>query len=147
MMFNSILAGAFLIVLTVVVHATFMTSGLPFLLRRERASGTWLARHHSFLIAFTVLWFSLAHLVEITLWATTYMVFEQFPNFETALYFSAVTFTTLGYGDVVLDEAWRLLSSFEAINGIILVGWTTAIIIGVSRHVFAGHPAKTDGTP
>jgi hypothetical protein len=47
---------------------------------------------------------------------------------ETALYFSMVTFTTLGYGDITLPSDWRLLSSFEAANGIIMFGWSTAFV-------------------
>jgi hypothetical protein len=47
-----------------------------------------------------------------------------------------VTFTTLGYGDVVLDQQWRLLASFEAANGIIMFGWTTAIVMAVVHHVY-----------
>ena len=46
-----------------------------------------------------------------------------------------VTFTTLGYGDVLLDENWQLLASFEAANGMIMFGWTTAIIIAVVQRV------------
>jgi voltage-gated potassium channel Kch len=57
------------------------------------------------------------------------------PGFERALYFSIVTYTTLGYGDIVLDENWRLLSSFQAANGIIIFGWTTAVIIVAIRTV------------
>ena len=53
-----------------------------------------------------------------------------------------VTFTTLGYGDVLLDEEWRLLASFEAANGIIIFGWTTAIIIAiVQQQYFSKEPS------
>ena len=55
------------------------------------------------------------------------------PHFEEALYFSTVTYTTLGYGDVILDERWRLLGSFEAANGIVMFGWTTALIFVAIR--------------
>ena len=69
--------------------------------------------------------------VEVVLWATTYRLLpgNHLDSFEKATYFSMVTFTTLGYGDITLaDHQWRLLSGIEALNGILLVGWTTAFL-------------------
>ena len=54
------------------------------------------------------------------------------------LYFSVVTFTTLGYGDISLSADYRLLSGIEALNGIILVGWTTAMIFSVVQRIWRG---------
>ena len=54
---------------------------------------------------------------------------------ETALYFSTVTFTTLGYGDVTLDPEWRLLAAIQAANGTIMFGWTTAIVMAVIHRI------------
>jgi voltage-gated potassium channel Kch len=56
---------------------------------------------------------------------------------EEALYFSTVTFTTLGYGDVVLSPDWRLLSAFQSANGTIIVGWTTAMVFLAVRWIYA----------
>jgi len=69
-----------------------------------------------------------AALLEVSIWAAVYLLVGAMPALEPALYFSTVTFTTLGYGDLTLSESWRLLGSFEAANGIILIGWTTALI-------------------
>jgi voltage-gated potassium channel Kch len=66
--------------------------------------------------------------LEAVIWAWTYLAVGVFENFEPALYFSLVTFTTLGFGDVVLDPSWRVLSAIEAANGTIMFGWTTALI-------------------
>ncbi len=70
-------------------------------------------------------------------YAILYVVLGVLSGMEPALYFSTVTFTTLGYGDVVLDPRWRLLASFEAANGIIMFGWTTAIVIAAVQRVYA----------
>ena len=78
----------------------------------------------------------LASLIEVLVWAVVYLWLNAIQGVEQAFYFSMVTFTTLGYGDVVLDERWRLLASFEAANGIILFGWTTAIVIAVVHRVY-----------
>ena len=57
------------------------------------------------------------------------------PNIETALYFSTATFSTIGYGDVVLSSDWRLLGSLEGISGLLLIGWSTAYLVAAStRH-------------
>jgi hypothetical protein len=63
---------------------------------------------------------------------------DELATFEQAAYFSFVTFTTLGYGDITLSESWRLLSGIEALNGILLVGWTTAMIFTVVQRIWQG---------
>ena len=78
----------------------------------------------------------LASIIEVLVWAVTYLVLNAIQGVEKAFYFSMVTFTTLGYGDIVLEERWRLLASFEAANGIIMFGWTTAIVMAVIHHVY-----------
>ena len=77
-----------------------------------------------------------ASVLEVLVWALTYLALNAIEGFERAFYFSMVTYTTLGYGDVVLIERWRLLSSFEAANGIIMFGWTTAIVIAAVQHLY-----------
>ena len=78
----------------------------------------------------------LVSLIEVIVWALPYLAFGAIEEVEKAVYFSMVTYTTLGYGDVLLDENWRLLASFEAAIGIIMFGWTTAIVMHTIRHVF-----------
>ena len=77
-------------------------------------------------------------LVEVLLWAAAYLALHAIEGFEKAVYFSMVTFTTLGYGEIVLDERWRLLASFEAANGIIMFGCTAAIVIASVQRVYFG---------
>jgi voltage-gated potassium channel Kch len=89
-----------------------------------------------YLVSGVVILMFLASLLEVLVWAVTYLTLNAIQGFERALYFSMVTFTTLGYGDVVLAEQWRLLSSFEAANGIIMFGWTTAIVIAAVQRIY-----------
>jgi hypothetical protein len=95
----------------------------------------------------TVLFMVFLHFVEILMWAAAYMLVaaEEFDTVEAAIYFSAVTFTTLGYGDITLSSHWRLLSGFEAIGGIVLIGWTTAFIYAVLQRMWASYMATTGG--
>ena len=74
------------------------------------------------------------HTIEIELWAAAYLFLlppDVLATVEEASYFSFVTFTTLGYGDITLDEPLRIMSGIEAMNGILLVGWSTAMLFAV----------------
>ncbi len=78
------------------------------------------------------------HLIQASLWALVYMYLPgitEFQTFEKSLYFSLVTFTTLGYGDITISSANRVLSGLEAINGITLIGWSTAFMFSVFQQV------------
>ena len=72
----------------------------------------------------------------MAVWAATYLSIDAIEGLEKAIYFSMVTYTTLGYGDVLLDENWRVLASYQAANGIIMFGWTTAIVMYAIRNVY-----------
>ena len=87
------------------------------------------------MVSGTVLIVFLVSLVEVLIWGCTYLVLNAIEGLEKAVYFSLVTFITLGYGDVLLDERWQLLAAFEAANGIIMFGLTTAIIMAVVQRV------------
>jgi len=87
-----------------------------------------------FAVTFTVLIIFMVITVDIWAWALTYYQILHVPELKTledAVYFSTVTFTTLGYGDIVLKDDWRVLSGIEAANGIILLGWSTAFLFDV----------------
>lgn len=84
------------------------------------------------LMVLTVLGIFGIHALQIWVWAISYWVIGALPDFQTALYFSTVTFSTLGYGDVVLDQTWRILGALEGIAGFIHIGWSTAYLISAS---------------
>ena len=76
-----------------------------------------------------------AHLVEIAVWAVLFMVCGEFPAFAMACYHSAVNYTTLGYGDVVMTASWKFLGPLEAANGMLLFGVSTALVFAVIQRV------------
>ncbi len=76
--------------------------------------------------------FMLIAMVQIALWAAVFMLCGQFADFEEAFYHSAVNFTTLGYGDVVMPAPWRILGPIEALNGILLLGLSSATLFSVT---------------
>ena len=78
-----------------------------------------------------VLYASLAHLIEIAFWGGLFMICREFTDFGTAFYHSAVNYTSLGYGDVIMTPSWRLLGPVETANGTLLFGVSTAMIFAV----------------
>ena len=84
------------------------------------------------LILFVVLGLLAMHAVEIWTYAAAYLAVGALPDLETALYFSTTSFTTLGYGDIVLGRNWRLFGAIEGANGLLLFGWSTAFLFSVS---------------
>jgi hypothetical protein len=79
-----------------------------------------------------------AHLVEIVLWATAFRAISEIATFEKAFYFSAQNYTTLGYGDIVPSDRWRLLGPLEAINGLLLFGLSTAVMFAALSRLVSG---------
>lgn len=138
-MLQQILIGGFLIVATVVVHAVCLEFILKIALAVELEIQ---AKWRSIYFSLTVLGVSLAHVLEIWLWAVLYYFLDEIPTFEAALYFSTSSFTTVGFGDITLSEEWRLLSSLESVNGMILFGWSTAFIFACVRRTYL-HVYKT----
>jgi hypothetical protein len=90
---------------------------------------------------FFIIGFMAAHIIEIVLWAAAYRLAGELQSFEEAVYFSAVTFATIGYGDVTLSSEWRLASAVEGVNGILLFGWTTAFLFKVSEFLWVSRGA------
>ena len=78
----------------------------------------------------------LLHLIQTSLWAVFYYTQNLFSDFETSLYFSMVSFTTIGYGDVLLPRRWRLLGVIEGFSGVLLCGISTAFIFAAINAVF-----------
>lgn len=87
-------------------------------------------------LAGLVVMMSIAASIESGMWAGFYVLTGALDTLDDALYFSLVTFTTLGYGDVTLHGQWRSFSAMEAVNGVILFGWTTALIVAASQRLF-----------
>ena len=88
-------------------------------------------------ILFIVIGLFTLHSAQIWIYALTYLVLGEFGSLETALYFATSAFTTVGFGDIVISEKWRMLSAAESANGFLLIGWSTAFLVSVSARVRA----------
>jgi len=88
------------------------------------------------------LFLTLLHITHALVWAIWIEAIPKtaadFSSFGDAFYYSVVTFTTLGYGDITISSEWRMLSGFEAINGIMLIGWSTALMYSLIQGIFKG---------
>ena len=76
------------------------------------------------------------HMIQTSIWAVFYYTQNLFSDFETSLYFSTVSFTTIGYGDVLLPRRWRLLGVIEGFSGVLLCGVSTAFMFAVVNAMF-----------
>ncbi|WP_163338490.1 potassium channel family protein [Desulfopila sp. IMCC35008] len=135
MLFNVAIAIV-MIVITTVVHSAGMMLSIRLIKLKPGMLRDQLLHRRAFGVAAIVIIMFCFSLLEVLLWAIPYLAFGAVKGFEEAVYFSMVTYTTLGYGDIVLAEQWRLLTSFEAANGIIMFGWTTAIVMAVIKKAY-----------
>ena len=123
---------------TVVVHLT----GLSFLIAATNRHARRLQSERAFVLQALVLvgvsfgLFTL-HSIEIWSYAILYRGLGATRSFEDALYFSTATYATIGYGDLTLSKAWRVLGAIEGANGVILLGWSTAFFVSVVARIRA----------
>jgi hypothetical protein len=104
---------------------------------RTRYSGEGFWKNVAIMIVITLV-MAAAHLMEIVLWAAAFWASSEISTFEKAFYFSAQNYTTLGYGDIVLSDRWRLLGPLEAINGLLLFGLSTAVMFAALSRLVSG---------
>jgi ion channel len=133
-MLAKVLLAWILVAVCVVTHAAGVTSAMRWV-RRHPASSQ---RFWVWMGLFIRLagWIILLHLAEIAVWAALYAYQGAMPDLTSALYFSAVTYTTTGYGDLVLPPDWRLAGAVEALTGILMCGWSTGFFFAIVSRMF-----------
>ena len=126
--------GCVMIASLVVVQAAAITAILD-LVRRQVPRGDARAHWVHSVGVFTraLLLIVAAQLVQVAAWAALFIGCGEFDDFSTAFYHSAVNFTTLGYGDIVMSRAWRLLGPLEAAAGMLMFGVSTAVLFAVTQ--------------
>ena len=132
-MLRQYLVGAAASVCNITIHALVMVT----VIRVVRVVDEWAtARQTLRLIAVmiaTVTVLMIAHLAEVLVWSLIYVMTSTAPDGADIIYFAFVNYTTLGYGDVTPVERWHLLGPMTAMNGVLLFGWSTAVIFEVLR--------------
>jgi len=141
-MVTRLLVGCCLMAFCVTIHA----AGMTWALRNLRQSVLPLERRfwlNTGLFVAVAVWIVLLHLIEISAWAAAYVWNGALPDLPSALYFSAVTYTTTGYGDLVLPKEWRLDGGIEALTGILMCGWSTGFFFAMVNRLHDQHTRTT----
>lgn len=128
--------GAVVILCTIMIHALPLTATVNFVRHEKKlgrvGTGFWMDIG---IVARAILYALAAHLMEIALWAVLYVACGEFRDFGTAYYHSAVNYTSLGYGDLIMSPSWKLLGPLETANGMLLFGVSTAMIFAVIQRL------------
>jgi hypothetical protein len=133
-MFDQLLAGGATSLLNLVIHALIMGGVVKVLIGMSgRGSTTPQFLQYTVVIVAAGSVLFAGHFLEVLLWAFTYAAVGAAPPGTDLIYFALGNYTTLGYGDVLPLEHWRLLGPMTALNGIMLIGWSTALIFAILR--------------
>lgn len=127
-MLLNLLVGLPVMLFCLLLQAIFVTVCLRQYVRfrhAQPAESQWL---NILLLSMVMLLMLLSNFVQMAIWATLFMLLDEFDEFAIALYHSAVNFATLGYGDIVMSSRWRLLGPLEAANGILMFGVSTSVM-------------------
>jgi len=138
-MISKFLIAWCLLALTVTIHAAGLSTVLTRASSRRSDTRFWPVTGVLVRVAW---WLVLLHLAEIAVWALFYWWQKCLPDAESSFYFSGVTYTTLGYGDLVLPQEWRLLGPVEGLTGILMCGLSTGFFFAVLSKLLAPQSAS-----
>lgn len=135
-MLRQLLIGGVVSMVNIAIHALFMGMVIS---AARKAGGTKATGQLAMAVVMvaTVSIIMIAHTLEVMVWALAYHILDAAPPAARLVYFAFVNYTTLGYGDVVPVERWQLLGPIAAMNGILMFGWSTAVIFEVLRRALA----------
>jgi hypothetical protein len=131
-MLNEVAVAFTIVAICVVIHATVLLVFAEWIIvRRPIIQEQRRIIHHALLLIVVFAVIISLHLTETALWAAFYYWQHLFADYETSLYFSLICYTTIGFGDVVLPQRWRLLGAVEGVSGVLLCGLSTAFIFAI----------------
>ena len=131
-MLSEISVAALIVALCLLLHVAGLLLMAEWLLsRREFLEQSGARMRYAIVLVLLFLGIMLLHVLETSMWAVFYYSRALFKDFETSLYFSLTSYTTIGYGDVLLPQRWRLLGAIEGVTGVLFCGISTAFIFAV----------------
>ena len=135
--------GSAAVICTILIHALPLSATIAFVRREKKLGHLGLSFWKDMgVVTRTILYAFVAHLIEMALWAALFMICGEFSDFTTAYYHSAVNYTSLGYGDIIMSPTWRLLGPLETADGMLLFGVSTAMIFAVIQRLVEARYAE-----
>lgn len=141
--------GSFIVVGNMVIQIAAMIFVIRLLIsamEMNKASAHGLASQ-TLSLSTVVLVLFVGHVFQFAIWAALFVYLGEFDSYATAFYFSAVNFTSLGYGDIVMSETWRLLGPLEAANGVLMFGLSAGAILSLINWMLKRHRPKYMNPP
>jgi hypothetical protein len=131
-----LLVGAIVSVINIMIHALVTVAAIGIARAAALRYTAWPKLHLMGVMVTTASVLMVAHTLEVFVWALAYAIVGAAPAGSDILYFAFVNYTTLGYGDITPVESWRLNGPMTAMNGILMFGWSTAVLFEVLRKTF-----------
>ena len=147
-MVRYLITGLPVILLCLLLQAVFVSKALHYYLKFRAEHGYKTTQMSNITLLGSVMLLTLlGNFLQMAIWALLFRLLGEFQDFSTALYHSCVNFATLGYGDIVMSERWRLLGPLEAANGILMFGVSTSVMTAAVMDVLKHSPAVLQGLP
>jgi hypothetical protein len=132
------------VVFTILIHALSVNATVRFVQHEDKVGRVGISFWTDVAITTpTIVLVLIAHLIEIGVWAGLFVVCGEFRDFGTAYYHSAVNYTTLGYGDMVMSPSWRMLGPLEAANGALMFGVSTGMVFALIQMLISARLARS----
>lgn len=140
-MLMNLLLGSLFVFITMSIQVIVAVMMLRYLIKLIDQPGnrTSSFRFDTIVISLVLVALFVGHLAQIAIWAALFLYLGEFSDYLTAFYHSTVNFASLGYGDIVMSEKWRLLGGLEASNGVLLFGLSAGTMLAVMNNLFSRH--------
>ncbi|GAC16354.1 ion channel [Aliiglaciecola lipolytica] len=144
-MLIQLLLGSVIIILTIIVQVIILGVLSSFFVQVSlwQSKGYKIVKN-AVVIVISVLWLVLGITINTWIWAFAFQFIGEFANLEEALYFAISSFTTLGYGDLILSKEWRIMGALSAVNGLIVFGLNTAFLVELMIKTWGTSRTKKD---
>ncbi|AZV78305.1 two pore domain potassium channel family protein [Parasedimentitalea marina] len=134
---QQLLWGSLVLILCLILETAILLLCAKTLKRLVKRFGAIVRPRHTTSFIFVALSYVIfAHTLQVWIWSSGFVLSGALPDWNTAVYFSLVTYTTLGYGDVILGPAMRIFAAFSAVTGLLGFGISTAFLVGAIGHIF-----------
>lgn len=128
--------GSAAVLCTILIHALPLSATITFVRREKKLGHLGINfRKDMGVVVRVIVYAFVAHLIEMALWAALFLICGEFSDFATAYYHSAVNYTSLGYGDIIMSPPWKLLGPLETADGMLLFGVSTGMIFAVIQRL------------